>query len=404
MNIIRILSKLKYYFSSAKRIKQWIMLHGLYNVIYPFFLLLKIDKKKIVLCNYYGAGYGDNPKYIAEELLKQGKYKLVWLIDIDKCKNIDSFPTEIKLVPYYSFSALFELATSKFWIDNCRKFIAPPKKKKQIYIQTWHGSFNYKKVEKDALELDRLYKKKAINDSRMIDYMISDCSEKTSVYRRSFWYDGAILEIGSPRCDVFNKSNEIPVIKEKLGLEKSSYVILYAPTFRDDKNLDVYNLNYESLISAFKMKYNKNISFLIRLHPNLFKLFDKLSVPEYVKNVSIYPDMQELLLITDTLITDYSGSPFDFILTKKPIYLYVPDLVHYLEEERGLNFSPQELPFEFALTQSDLINKILYFNESQYISKIDYFLKRYGFIQNKNSSECIVRLLNSFDNEVDKVI
>jgi CDP-glycerol glycerophosphotransferase len=99
--------------------------------------LLKINKKKIVLCNFYGKGYGDNPKYIAQEIISQDlNYDLVWLLDDNFKESI--FPKEIRVVRYGSFKAIYEMATAKLWIDDCRKVYYTKKRKNQYYIQTWH--------------------------------------------------------------------------------------------------------------------------------------------------------------------------------------------------------------------------------------------------------------------------
>ena len=80
------------------------------NYIYKY---LPIDKKKIVFCNFGGAGYGCNPKYITEELLKNKNYKIVWLTSTDNIKH-SQFPKCIKLINISSERALYELSTAKF--------------------------------------------------------------------------------------------------------------------------------------------------------------------------------------------------------------------------------------------------------------------------------------------------
>ena len=108
---------------------------------------IPVDNKKIVFSSYYGKGYGDNPKYIAEELIKNySADKLVWLVNDFFDKN--SFPKEIIQCKKSSIKGIFHLTTAKIWIDNCRKSFFY-KKKNQYYIQTWHG-FALKRIEKDV--------------------------------------------------------------------------------------------------------------------------------------------------------------------------------------------------------------------------------------------------------------
>ena len=97
------------------------------------FPILKIDNKKIVFDNFNGKGYGDNPKYIAEELIKEKvDCKIIWVVS-----NInEEIPKEIKKVKYGSIKSLWEYATAKVWIDNVRNYKGVKKKRNQFYIQT----------------------------------------------------------------------------------------------------------------------------------------------------------------------------------------------------------------------------------------------------------------------------
>ena len=174
--------------------------YRLYNFISKW---QKINEKKIVFVSYYGAGYGDNPKAIANYIIENNlNYELVWLLDTNKNDGLD-MPKEVKKVKYGSIRSLYELSTAKIWVDNCRKQYFPKKKKGQIYIQTWHGSLALKKIEADAPSLPIQYVNMAKKDSSVIDVILSGCEFKTNVYKNSFWYSGEVLNIGTPRADVF---------------------------------------------------------------------------------------------------------------------------------------------------------------------------------------------------------
>lgn len=101
------------------------------------FWFFPIKRGKIVFANFNGAGYGDNPKYIAEYLIRHGEktFDLVWLVDKKREKALSDFPRQIRLVEIRSPKALYELATAHIWIDNERKKFFPKKKARQIYIQ-----------------------------------------------------------------------------------------------------------------------------------------------------------------------------------------------------------------------------------------------------------------------------
>jgi len=152
---------------------------------YYLFRIFPIQKNKIFIQNFNGKGYGDNPKYIAEEILRCGyDLKLVWAV---RRKFKGNIPKKIKTVPYYSIRAIYESVTAKFWIDNCRKQLYAKKRKGQYYIQTWHGSINFKKVEKDVEnKLSSFYVKQAKYDSTIADLFLSD-SKFTSQFISFFF-------------------------------------------------------------------------------------------------------------------------------------------------------------------------------------------------------------------------
>jgi CDP-glycerol glycerophosphotransferase len=358
------------------------------NVFLPF---IRIEKK-IVFCSYYGLGFSCNPKYIALELLSrniQEDCKLVWLIDLKKVRDIGQFPLEIILVDYRSFRAFFELASAKIWVDNCRKYLYPHKRKGQFYFHTWHGNVGPKKIEKDAEEkLSSYYKKTAKHDSTMIDYCISGSKFIAKLYTESFWYSGKILEYGSPRNDLLVNMDisSYNMIKQNLSLPPDCKIILYVPTFRKNHSFDAYEINYIEVINTLRRKYGGQWRFLIRLHPNLYQMTDLLQIPEWVIDVTSYPDIQELLGIADVLVSDYSSVMFDYMLMRRPVFIYASDYDSY-KNERGIYFSLDKTPFLLAEDNEQLINNIMSFNAGEYNKKIDDFINLMGMYENGNASK-----------------
>jgi CDP-glycerol glycerophosphotransferase len=361
------------------------------NIFLPF---IRIDDRKIVFCSYYGSGFSCNPKYIALELLAkdiQKKFKLIWLIDPAKAKEIGQFPPGIILVNYCSFRAFFELASAKIWIDNCRKFLYSHKRKKQFYFQTWHGIIGPKKVERDAEDkLPLYYIKNAKNDSQMIDYCISNGRYMSRIFRESFWYKGEILETGSPRNDILINNFTWKIIKKKLDLPEDCKIILYAPTFRNTNPFDAYTIDYIRTIKTIEGLYDGKWFFLSRLHPNLLLNSSKMQIPDWVINVTTYPDVQELLGITDILITDYSSIMFDFMFTKRPVFIYAADYEKY-KKERDVYISLFETPFLVAENNEQLINNISSFTTEKYKSDIDEFISHVGCFEYGNASKSVVK-------------
>jgi CDP-glycerol glycerophosphotransferase len=113
-----------------------------------------------------------------------------------------------------------------------------------------------------------------------------------------------------------------------------------------------------------------------------------------VIDVTGYNDIQELLLIADILISDYSSLMFDYSLTNRPCFLYVPDIKQYLEKERNFYFNLEELPFVSAVSNSDLVREIEQFDEIHYKQEVQTFLNKVGSYENGNSSELLLRKIN----------
>lgn len=349
-----------------------------------FVLCLKIiplKRNKVILWSNSFKDIGCNPKYIAEYLsTKYPKqlFDIVYVVnkDLQIPKNIP-----FRTVEFFSKRYLYELTTSKIIITNHRipDYYFFRKRKKQIYIQTWHSSIRLKKIEKDACEdLSQEYIDYAIKDSRLCDYIISGCEFSSKIFKNSFWYNGDILNFGTPRSDILitYRENTKTKVKEYFGIKEIKNIILYAPTFRKEDNSFINNINYEEILYALKQKYGKEWVFLVRCHPNI-KDF-KIDTSTNVYNASLYPDIQELIAGSDILLTDYSSCMFDFALSKKPCFLYLPDHEKYISKERDLYFEINKLPFLVSYSCESLINQIENFSEDDYIKECDNFLAAIG--------------------------
>ena len=340
--------------------------------LYYFFRVFPIQRNKICITNFNGKGYGDNPKYIVEELLRRNpRCGIVWCVN-DECR--DGFPDRVTLVRYKSIRAIYEEATAKVWIDNCRKQLYVRKRKDQFYIQTWHGGLGLKKSEKDVeSKLLPYYVQQAKHDSRLIDILLSNSGFCTEWYKRAFWYNGAIAEFGVPRDDIL--INRPEHVREKVmrhfNLEKNARIILYAPTFRNDESTDVYDIDYSAVLDLMNSGRENRWVFLVRLHPNVSNRADLLQYTNSIINATGYADMQELMLASDMLITDYSSIVFEFMLMYKPVFLYVKDYEKYRAEERNFYFDLFSLPFPHAYTNSELLKKIQDFDQAAYTSAMN---------------------------------
>jgi CDP-glycerol glycerophosphotransferase len=354
-----------------------------------------INKNKILISSYYGRGYGDNLKYIIKELLSRNikGLKLVWVIK-DK-EESKSLPNGIATCFIGSIKFYYHMATSKIWLDNCRKSFYY-KKKKQFYIQTWHG-FALKKIEKDAEHnLSPVYVKSAKKDSTAIDVIVSCSAFMNKIYRNSFWYDGDIVNFGAPRNDIIVSQDMeiIKKVKSYFSIEENTGIILYAPTFRKEQSLSAYSLDYKKLMSSCNVKFGKKYVVLVRLHPNITDLAKNIEYNEEIKNATSYPDMQELLVATDLLISDYSSLMFDYALSYKPVFMFATDIDSY-KNDRNFYFNLMDLPFAVSINNEELERNIMSFDAEEYRCGLKAFFNSVGMICDGQASNKVVDMIIS---------
>ena len=367
------------------------------TICFTFFRLFKIKSNRIVFSNYWGLnGYTDSLKYIAEELLKQNSsIQIIWLL-----KNMNmELPETIIKVKYNTLKAFFYLSTASVWVDSQRKSVFMKKRKGQFYIQTWHGSLGFKQIELDCVnsyDNKKYYLKSRKHDTNMIDLFLSGNYWFNDTIRRAFNYKGEILTEGTPRNDILIKNNDT-LLKKKiinsLGLSKYDKIILYAPTFRkDEKDMSPYLSDTKNFISLLNKQLNQNCCLLIRLHPRLFVLANTINYSDNVINVSKYSDIQELLLISDYLITDYSSCIFDFALQYKPGFIYATDLEAF-KNDRNFYFNIESSPFPISRNENELINNIVNFDIQNYKKELDKFFKSVNLNETGNSSEKVAKII-----------
>lgn len=356
--------------------------------------ILPIVNNKIVIVNYYGKGYGDNGKAIVQKLLMQDiPLDIVWAVK--SLTEIENFPPGVRFVKFRSLTFYKEMATARIWIDNSRQGAAIIKRSGQFYIQTWHGGLPLKQIEKDAYEhLARGYLDDAIYDSKKIDLMISGNAFFSKLCKTSFWYDGAILECGTPRLDslINYDQSERNIICEKLGLPKDKKFVLYAPTFRVNKDMECYNLYYNKILNTLEKKTGDEWCFIVRLHPNISVEQDTLRYSSSVLNGTQFPDLYELLKITDLLISDYSSVIFEGALLEKPVALFTTDLDAYIKD-RNFYFNLNELPFPICENNEMLMRTIECFDTAAYKVEVEKFNDSINYFETGEAASRIVHII-----------
>ena len=355
---------------------------------------MPMKEKKIFFMSYYGSQYGCNPKYLSEYFVTHHPdWDVVWAFtEPDKHEHVG-----IRKVRYMSPRYYYELCTSQVFVTNYRMTEQYKKRKGQLYIQTWHSSLRLKMIEGDAEEsLPPHYVKMAKRDSRQTSALLSGCQFSTEIFKRSFWYDGPIIPTGTPREDILF-SDDLSLrndIKTKLGVKKSTKLLLYAPTFRKDNTLKYYDIDFNLLVNALTRKWGGDWMILLRLHPHLRAFSQQLvgDNPQII-DATAYDDIQELLYVADVVISDYSSLIFDFAMTQRPCLLYVPDLEEYTSKDRNLYFDIKELPFPICQSNQHLRQCIEMFDKDRYQQEVAAFNQQTGSYETGHSCKNVAQYI-----------
>lgn len=361
-----------------------------YQVLFYIFRIFKIKNNKVVVVNFNGRGYGDSPKYIIEKLLDKN-LDIVWSTNCI-CNEI---PSQIRQVKFQTIKWIYEMATARVWINNCRFPYYVRKRKNQFYIQTWHGGIALKKIEYDAISsLTNEYIKRMVNDTNMTDLMISNGKMCDELYRRAFKYNGSILQVGSPRNDelINNKKALCTKARQKLNISSKEKILLYSPTYRDDYENKPYDIDFDKLRKLLESKYHCKWHIIIKLHPNINDPTKYVSnINKYI-NGQNYSDIQELICASDLLITDYSSTMFEAMIANIPVILYANDIGKYCGD-RGLNININSLPFPICQTNNELQKYIDTKKINDIIIGYDYYESTIGLVETGKASDIISKLI-----------
>ena len=212
------------------------------------------------------------------------------------------------------------------------------------------------------------------------------------VLRKSFGYTGEVMEEGMPRNDLLVRGapeEMVRAIRERIGLKDGEHLVLYAPTYRDDTQVHAFGLDYAALTDALSARFGGAWRAGFRSH-HVTMYYEKGDNTHGALDLTDYPDMQELLLAADVLVTDYSSSIWDMSLAFKPTFLYCPDLDRY-RAERDFYIDIHEWPFPLAVDNAALAANIRGFDEEKYRADVAAHHARLGSCETGHASEAAAR-------------
>ena len=362
-----------------------------------------IDPKIIMFEVFMGRQYSCNPKAIYEYITRDSRfddYRLVWAFrDVEKAKKIPEL-SRAEIVKMKSKEYFKTCAEAAFIITNSNLDNRISKQPGQTFIQTWHGT-PLKKLRCD-IEAESgnannsLEEIKYRNDVDMIryDYFISPsefCTEKfTSAFNlKELGKEKIIIETGYPRNDILinYKPERINEIKYKYGIDPDKKIILYAPTFRDNRH-DGSGYVYDTHLDFDKLRYELGQDYIIlfRAHYFVANQFNFEKYNGFVYDMSRLDDINELYLISDLLITDYSSVFFDYANLERPILFYMYDLEEYANEIRGFYFDLNILPGPIVKDEDNLILEIKRLENWEKDEKYNSFNKRFNYLDDGRAS------------------
>jgi CDP-glycerol glycerophosphotransferase (TagB/SpsB family) len=268
----------------------------------------------------------------------------------------------------------------------------------QVVLQTWHGSM-LKRIGLDRPKVPA-EKKKVIDVERAKwDLLLSQNLHSTEILRSAYAWEGPILEEGYPRNDPLTpgstQAGDGAAIRAALGIEPHQTAVLYAPTWRENMTEMVTFLDLERLAG----KLGPDHVILLRGHSRTVAFGASVSMRGVI-DVTTYPEVTDLFLAADALITDYSSVMFDYSVTRRPMIFYVPDMDAYRDSLRGVYFDLSEVaPGPVLADQDDVADAVLALDQAgeRYAALYDRWFERFNHHDDGRSAERVTAQLLAFE-------
>lgn len=311
-----------------------------------------------------GKQYSCNTRAVYEELRRRDTgLQCVWITRDGQFR----LPDDGRVVLHESREHYELAARARYRVSNMLQANWYRRPAGQVYLQTWHGT----PLKRIALDVERpqfssgmTYHDRIRNDVAGWSALLSANRFSTDIFRQAFSFEGEILEYGYPRNDLLrapDREGRAAEVRRKLGLPADRRVVMYAPTWRDDATTRAagYGFPQELDLDALARALGDDHVTLVRGHQMLRESLMRGVTDSRVMDVTIWPDMADLLLITDVLITDYSSVMFDFAVTGRPMIFFTYDLERYRDKLRGFYFDLEnEVPGPLLRTSDDVIDAL----------------------------------------------
>ncbi len=340
---------------------------------------------------FAGKGTGDNPGAICAEFARRDLgLDLVFSV-IDR-SNVP--PPGARAVVRWSPEWFELLGRARYLVVNASLPYFFRKREGQLYYQTWHGT-PLKRIAHDRPHLDFFnwhHRRQLLVARDGWDFLLSQSPECTEFLSSAFRYSGPVMEVGYPRNDILASEAGREVrdrVRAHFGIPEDATVVLYAPTWRDNARVGrvfdkVLYLDPLEVVSSVENSY-----LLVRGHYNSVGAAEDRTGSERVLDVTRYPDIADLYLAADVLVTDYSSVFFDFAITDKPMVFLAPDLEAYRDENRGFYLDYHETaPGPICLTTAEVVEEIL--APDRYAATREDFRRRFAPLDDGSAAARVV--------------
>lgn len=354
----------------------------------------------------FASSFGDNSLFILNEMRKQGVAIAKVFVKTKNCKadikgDGDTIVLKFDASTLYNIVRVaYHLATSKWiLIDNYYAFLSVISFKPSVTcVQLWHAAGAIKKFglqDPSVSSRNQMAKRRFKKVYSNFHYVLSGSEVMSNIFKESFDLRSSnILNTGIPRTDFFfnedAKAESYHSLISKFPELKEKKIILYAPTYRDGElSSDKLALNLDMLCRELK---HHGYVIILKTHPAVASshyLDGKYS--DFVYDLSGYPDINHLLLITDILISDYSSIPFEYSFLEKPMIFFAYDLEKY-EQARGFwEDYVASMPGPVVFSTEDVVKEISNLNFD--LTRIKQFKEKWNEYSNGQSSKNVIDFL-----------
>ena len=350
---------------------------------------------RIVYNSFHGR-YSDNPRAIFERLVDRPGLNHVWLAHRE---HRAGFSGSAATVDIDSPQAQLALESADLVIANTHTEVEWDKPGTTTYVQTWHGT-PLKRIHRDVLfappgRLDRLDR-----DIEKWDLLLSPNETSTPRLRKAFGFDAEVLESGYPRNDLLSSPRAADVrerVREELGLPRDATTVLYAPTWRDTEIFTEEPSEVPLALdtASFAAALGDAHVVLVRTH-SMTDGRSRVADTEHVRDVSSYPDVRDLYLAADVLVTDYSSAMFDFAITGRPMVFYAYDLDQFRDSIRGFYFDLESVaPGPIVRTPEQLVDVVrgLDFVAGEHAGRYAEFRRAFTGLEDGHATDRVLALL-----------